>query len=190
MNFHWRHSRLHTRIFFFSNAVLPTASPRYCTLLDVSTIQNTSFTELSTLWDASCPTFLQNFCAHFGHGCLFSSFLFESRFPSFCPPLFVPQLRNQIVGGASQSAPTLCSTCSRHLVTQSGDTSRCFGESSNTCRLPHTAIHTTGATKHRQGGKRRFTRKADTHRHTAARSCSKSQRRVHYRTIQVYIKSP
>ena len=77
--------------------------------------------------------------------CLFSSFLFELRFLSCSPP--VTLLRNQIVGGASQSAPTLCSTYSLRLDHSSGDLWTTSKYASVTCRLPHTARHTTDATK-------------------------------------------
>ena len=122
------------------------------------------------------------------HSCLFSYFLFELRFPSFNPP--APVLRNQIVGGASQSAPTLCSTSSLLLDHSSGD----LWMTSEYASVPagfltQLDIH-LAQQNHRQGGKRKFICTVDKHRHTATRSCSKSQRRVHYRTIQVYIKSP
>ena len=81
--------------------------------------------------------------------CLFSSFLFELRFPSCSPP--VTKLRNQFVGGASQSAPMLCSTYSLLLGHSSGDLWTTSEYASMTCRLPHTARHTTGTTKTQTG---------------------------------------
>ena len=75
-------------------------------------------------------------------GCLFSSCLFELRFLSFDPP--VPELRNQIVGGASQSAPTLYSIYSLLLGHSSGDLWTASEYASMTYRLPHVAGVPTG----------------------------------------------
>ena len=72
MQIYWRHSRLHTRIFVFSNAVLSTASPLYNTLLDASIIENASLTAHSTLWDELSPTFSNVLLVSLGHGCFFS----------------------------------------------------------------------------------------------------------------------
>ena len=55
------------------------------------------------------------------------------------------------VGGTSPSAPTLCSTYSLLLGHSSGDLWTTSEYASMTCRLPHTARHTTGTTKTQAG---------------------------------------
>ena len=107
-DFHWRRSRLHTRIYSDSNAALSSPSPHYYTLCDESIIQNSSFRPHSTRWDASVPLFCKFFCVLLGHGCTSCYVFFCPSIPSLvCHLLW---LRNQIVGRAFPSTPFLCST--------------------------------------------------------------------------------
>ena len=147
-------------------------------------MQSSPFSFHSTVLDKSVSKF-SNFLLL---GCLFSSFLFELRSLSCSPP--VSELQNQIVGGVSQNAPRLCSTCSLLLGHSSGDLWTASENAFLTCRLPHTARHTIGTTI-AQAGRQTRVHTQCRHAHTHYSSgLLKSQRRVHYRTIQVYIKSP
>ena len=71
--------------------------------------------------------------------------------PNYCFNYSITFKKTDIVGGASLSAPTLCSTCSLLFGHSSGDLWTASEYASITCRLPHTAIHATGTTKSQAG---------------------------------------
>ena len=134
MNFHWRRSRLHTRIVAKPNAALSNTSPLYYTLPDVSTIQNTSFTLHSTSWDTRCPTFCKISVPTLDTAARLNTSSFVLRFA----PLNATccGFETNLSAAWSQTPQLLLSTCSRHLSHFTGDFLGFFGECSGTCRLP------------------------------------------------------
>ena len=78
MHLHGRRSRLHTRIVVFYLATLYIVSSLDYALLDVSIIQNTSFRQHSTQWDALSPTFCKFSVSTLGHSCTSLYFFFLS----------------------------------------------------------------------------------------------------------------
>ena len=182
---HWRRSRLHTRIVAKPNAALSNSSSHYCTLPDVSTIQNTSFNQHSTSWDASVPIFCQFSVPILDTAARLVSSSFVLRFTPLNATCCGSETK--LSGVLLPSTPMLCSTHSRRLPLSFGG----VVTSSAMTRVPvgflTKTIQQLEATDRLQAGRNHMdTRKQNTHAHTSCKAQPKSQSGVQLqRTYQM-----